>query len=62
MTEPLRTRFAPWIEVTPERIVLTQNAALIARMAANDVQKHDISRFRFSRFTDGSKLELGPVL
>ena len=35
---------------------------VIARMAANDEQQHDIRRFRFDRFTDGSKLELGPVL
>lgn len=35
---------------------------VIARMAANDEQQHDLRRFRFNRFTDGSKLELGPVL
>ncbi|MEM7060830.1 MAG: FAD-binding oxidoreductase [Pseudomonadota bacterium] len=35
---------------------------VIARMAANENQVEDISRFRFTRFNDGSKLELGPVL
>lgn len=35
---------------------------VIARMAGSESQVHDISRFRFTRFSDGSKLELGPVL
>lgn len=35
---------------------------VVARMAKGEPQQHDISRFRFGRFTDGSKLELGPVL
>lgn len=34
----------------------------LARMAAGKAPEHDMSRFRFSRFTDGSKLELGPSL
>lgn len=35
---------------------------VVARIAAGATQKHDISRFRFSRFTDGSELVLGPSL
>jgi glycine/D-amino acid oxidase-like deaminating enzyme len=34
----------------------------VARMATGKAPEHDMSRFRFSRFTDGSKLELGPSL
>ena len=35
---------------------------ILARMAAGETQQHDLNRFRFERFSDGSKLELGPVL
>ncbi|MEM1375924.1 MAG: FAD-binding oxidoreductase [Pseudomonadota bacterium] len=35
---------------------------IIARMAAVREAGHDMRRFRFSRFTDGSKLEIGPGL
>lgn len=34
----------------------------IARMATGQTPGHELSRFRFSRFTDGSALELGPSL
>lgn len=34
----------------------------IADMAANRSPSHDLSRFRFSRFSDGSRLVLGPSL
>nr|WP_321457464.1 FAD-binding oxidoreductase [uncultured Cohaesibacter sp.] len=38
-------------------------AAMIVRdLVMGDKPKHDISRFRFSRFTDGSPLVLGPAL
>lgn len=35
---------------------------IIAQMIAGQTIKHDLSRFRISRFSDGSKLELGPSL
>ena len=35
---------------------------ILARMATGTKIGHDISRFRFERFTDGSTLELGPLL
>lgn len=35
---------------------------VIAGLALNDAPAHDLRRFRFGRFTDGSKLELGPML
>lgn len=34
----------------------------VARMATGKAPVHDMSRFRFSRFSDGSRLELGPSL
>jgi glycine/D-amino acid oxidase-like deaminating enzyme len=34
----------------------------VARMATGKTPEHDLSRFRFSRFSDGSRLELGPSL
>lgn len=37
-------------------------AKIIANIATDKPQTHDISRFRMSRFTDGSKLNLGPSL
>lgn len=37
-------------------------AKIIANMAMDKPQTHDISRFRMSRFTEGSKLNLGPSL
>ena len=37
-------------------------AMAIARMATGQTPEHDLSRFRFSRFSDGSALELGPSL
>ncbi len=35
---------------------------VIARMAAGSPAGHDLSRFRFSRFTDGSKMQPGPAI
>ncbi|MDP6165680.1 MAG: FAD-binding oxidoreductase [Gammaproteobacteria bacterium] len=35
---------------------------IVARMLAGLPQEHDLQRFRLSRFTDGSKLEVGPSL
>jgi len=35
---------------------------VIARMACEKTKEHDLQRFRFGRFTDGSKLVLGPSL
>ena len=35
---------------------------IIARMLAGLPAEHDLSRFRLSRFTDGSRLEVGPSL
>lgn len=35
---------------------------IIARMLAGDEVEHDMNRFRFGRFTDGSKLEIGAGL
>jgi glycine/D-amino acid oxidase-like deaminating enzyme len=35
---------------------------VVANMAMGNPIGHDLSRFRFSRFSDGSKLELGPSL
>ncbi len=35
---------------------------VVARMVAGDPPEHDLHRFRFSRFADGSRLELGPAL
>lgn len=35
---------------------------VIARMATGQMAEHDLTRFRFSRFTDGGKLKLGPAL
>lgn len=34
----------------------------VARMVTGQLPEHDMSRFRFKRFTDGSALELGPSL
>jgi len=34
---------------------------VMARMMAGSTAEHDLSRFRFSRFTDGSTLKLGPM-
>lgn len=33
---------------------------IIAQMANNETSQHDMKRFRFSRFTDGSPLDIGP--
>lgn len=35
---------------------------IVARMASGEDPGFDMTRFRFGRFTDGSKLELGPLL
>ena len=35
---------------------------LVADMVAGKQVGHDLSRFRFSRFSDGSKIEMGPSL
>ncbi|MEM7210675.1 MAG: FAD-binding oxidoreductase [Pseudomonadota bacterium] len=35
---------------------------IVARMASGTAQEHEVKRFRFGRFTDGSQIELGPVL
>jgi glycine/D-amino acid oxidase-like deaminating enzyme len=35
---------------------------IVARMLAGLPQEHDLQRFRLSRFTDGSTLEVGPSL
>lgn len=35
---------------------------VVARMVAGQEAEHDLSRFRFNRFTDGSKLEVGSSL
>lgn len=37
-------------------------AKIIAKMAAGKPSGHDMSRFRFSRFTDGSKMRPGPAI
>ncbi len=37
-------------------------ARIIAKMAAGKPAGHDMSRFRFSRFTDGSKMRPGPAI
>ena len=34
----------------------------VARMAMERPAEHDLSRFRFTRFSDGSRLEPGPAL
>lgn len=35
---------------------------IVAELVRNKTPGHDLHRFRFSRFTDGSPVELGPVL
>jgi glycine/D-amino acid oxidase-like deaminating enzyme len=35
---------------------------VMAKMVAGDQPEHDLSRFRFGRFTDGSKMKPGPAL
>ena len=35
---------------------------LVADLVAGNPVGHDLSRFRFSRFSDGSKIEMGPSL
>jgi len=35
---------------------------VMAKMVAGDQPEHDLSRFRFGRFTDGSKIKPGPAL
>lgn len=35
---------------------------IIARMVMNQSAEHDLARFRYSRFTDGSPLVMGPAL
>ncbi len=35
---------------------------VVARLATGAEPGFDLKRFRFSRFTDGSKLEIGPEL
>lgn len=35
---------------------------IVARMATEQTPEHDLARFRFARFTDGSPLRLGPAL
>ena len=35
---------------------------VMARMVAGDRPQHDLSRFRFGRFSDGSKIKPGPTL
>lgn len=35
---------------------------VIARMAAGEAAEHDLQRFRFARFSDGSPLDMGPAL
>ena len=35
---------------------------IISEIVQNKTPGHDISRFRFSRFSDGSKLEPGPAI
>ena len=35
---------------------------VLARMARGEAAEHDLSRFRFSRFSDGSVLKPGPAL
>jgi glycine/D-amino acid oxidase-like deaminating enzyme len=35
---------------------------VVASLVAGDAPGHDLRRFRFSRFSDGSRLELGPSL
>jgi glycine/D-amino acid oxidase-like deaminating enzyme len=33
---------------------------ILADMAAGRPSRHDLSRFRFNRFTDGTQMVLGP--
>lgn len=35
---------------------------VVASLVAGDAPGHDLRRFRLSRFSDGSRLELGPSL
>ena len=35
---------------------------IIAQMACSEKSEHDLTRFRFKRFTDGSRLNMGPGL
>ena len=35
---------------------------IIAKMAVGKPAGHDMARFRFSRFTDGSKMRPGPAI
>jgi glycine/D-amino acid oxidase-like deaminating enzyme len=35
---------------------------IVARMVAGEDAEHDLERFRFTRFSDGSPLELGSTL
>ena len=35
---------------------------VVARMATGQAAEHDLSRFRFGRFTDGSRLVMGPSI
>ena len=35
---------------------------VMAKMVAGDQPEHDLSRFRFGRFTDGSKMKPCPAL
>ena len=37
-------------------------AMVVKNLILGETPKHDISRFRFSRFTDGSPMVLGPAL
>jgi glycine/D-amino acid oxidase-like deaminating enzyme len=35
---------------------------VMASLVANDAPQHDLTRFRFSRFSDGSKMRPGPAI
>jgi len=35
---------------------------IMADMVSGNALGHDVSRFRLSRFSDGSKLEIGPAI
>jgi len=36
--------------------------AILARIATGKDARHDLSRFRFSRFTEGTNIEIGPLM